>query len=53
MKKLLEEQWGTLMETAPRETQQAIQNMVLDKYADWLNLYFYSLARSAKDAKGE
>ena len=50
--KLLEERWGDLLKNAPRETLQAIPNMILPKYTELLNRYFYALARQAAEESG-
>jgi len=51
--KLLEQRWGDLLKNAPKETLQAIPNMILPKYADLLNRYFYALARQAAEETGD
>jgi len=51
--KLLEERWGDLLKNAPRETLQAIPNMILPKYTELLNRYFYALARQAARESGD
>lgn len=47
--KLLEERWGDLLKNAPKETRQAIPNMILPKYRELLSRYFFALAQQAAE----
>lgn len=51
--KMMAERWGDLLPNAPRETLQAIPEMILPKYRLLLSRYFYALARQAAEKAAE
>lgn len=51
--KMLEERWGELLKNAPRETRQAVGDMILEKYRGLLGRYFYALARRSAEQDEE